>query len=324
MKTTSILLIFFLTISSTLFAQKKSEIELNQFKQFVPFLIKGISENKTDIVSEKLNQRTIGLFQKPWLTKKINKEITQKVISSIVKNVNFNVEKDYREKWSLNFYSKIDTNSVIKDVYKSNSLLSNVFVDVSNINIVDNSNNSIIETEERKIKINETTKLNFHSGVINTNFPIKKDYKNVTGTIKLTLKEFEKIDYKEFKVGDENLNFDLGDFKNIKLLKTDVNKAYIYLPKPIKNIEITSTNKDGEMYGEDMIMSIPKNIFDYANGNEITDKSTKILIDNLTIEDLREKHQILVYQTNGRIQNLYIYIKNKPIELISRIIKIKL
>lgn len=172
MKTTSILLIFFLTISSTLFAQKKSEIELNQFKQFVPFLIKGISENKTDIVSEKLNQRTIGLFQKPWLTKKINKEITQKVISSIVKNVNFNVEKDYREKWSLNFYSKIDTNSVIKDVYKSNSLLSNVFVDVSNINIVDNSNNSIIETEERKIKINETTKLNFHSGVINTNFPI--------------------------------------------------------------------------------------------------------------------------------------------------------
>lgn len=94
------------------------------------------------------------------------------------------------------------------------------------------------------------------------------------------------------------------------------------MPKPIKNIEITSTNKDGEMYGEDMIMSIPKNIFDYANGNEITDKSTKILIDNLTIEDLREKHQILVYQTNGRIQNLYIYIKNKPIELISRTIKI--
>ena len=307
-------------ISNSLFGQSEIE-ELNQIKQFLPYTIKAIQEDE----KKELNQRTAGIFEKPWLVKKINTEIAQDILSSVVENKRFNIEKDYNEKWSVDFYSKINPNSYIKDVYNSNRLLSNVFVELSNIQFYDYNDMSIIDNIERNIKVNQSTKLNFHTGSIQSNFPITNDYYNkASGSLQMSLMEYQEISFVILKKDDVNKNFKLGNKKGFKLLKIDNNKAYIYLPYPIDNIIITSTNDKNEKYGEHAEMILPEKVFNYAIGNDVNEKSTEELIEQLTVEDFEKKSQILMYQTNGTIENLYIYLKINPKVLASKTIKIKL
>ncbi|EIJ40341.1 hypothetical protein JoomaDRAFT_3398 [Galbibacter orientalis DSM 19592] len=318
-----ILLIALLTFSNLIFGQK-SEKELKEYKQFLPYIIKGLKDSKENFSTEKIDQRTVGLFQKPWLTKKIEKEIAEDILNSIIDNKSYNIEKDYREKWNLNFSSQINANKVIRDVYNSNTLLANLFITISDIEFVDANKISIIDTVERKIQINQSRKLHFQTGGVQSSFPLKKEYGNVSGSMNLTLTEYQTISYKEFNSSNENETFDLGNEKELKLLKIENNKAYFYLPKLIDNIKISTTNKKGEEYGENAKMQIPKTIFDYGTGENMTESNTKSIIDNLTLKDINEKPQILLYETNGTIENLYIYLKTNPKELISKRVEIKL
>ncbi|MBA6157368.1 hypothetical protein H3Z83_12695 [Tenacibaculum sp. S7007] len=318
-----ILLITLLTFSNLIFGQK-SEKELKQYKQFLPYIIKGLKETNKNYATKKIDQRTVGLFEKPWLIKKIKKETAKEILNSIIENGSFNIEKDYREKWNLNFSSQINTNREIKDVYNSNAQLANMLVAISNVELTDKNKTSIIETEERKIQINQSRELNFQTGGIQCSFPLKKEYENISGNIKLTLTEYQTISYKEFNSSNENEIFDLGNEKKLKLIKIENNKAYFYLPKSIDNIKISSVNKEGEEYGENAKMQIPEIIFNYGIGKNITDAKTKSLIDNLTLGDLNEKSQILMYETNGTIEQLYIYLKSNPKGLASEKMEIKL
>lgn len=318
-----ILLITLLTFSNLIFGQK-SEKELRQYKQFLPYIIQDLKETNKNYATEKIDHRTVGLFEKPWLIKKIKKETAEEILNSIIENRSYIIEKDYREKWNLNFSSQINTNREIEDVYNSNTQLANMFVAISNIELIDKNKISIIETEERKIQINQSRELNFQTGGIQCSFPLKKEYENISGNIKLTLTEYQTISYKEFNSSSENEVFDLGNEKKLKLIKIENNKAYFYLPKSIDNIKISSVNKKSEEYGENAKMQIPEIIFNYGIGKNITDAKTKSLIDNLTLEDLNEKPQILMYETNGTIEHLYIYLKSNPKELASEKMEIKL
>ena len=318
-----ILLITLLTFSNLIFGQK-SEKELRQYKQFLPYIIQDLKETNKNYATEKIDHRTVGLFEKPWLIKKIKKETAEEILNSIIENRSYIIEKDYREKWNLNFSSQINTNREIEDVYNSNTQLANMFVAISNIELIDKNKTSIIETEERKIQINQSRELNFQTGGIQCSFPLKKEYENISGNIKLTLTEYQTISYKEFNSSSENEVFDLGNEKKLKLIKIENNKAYFYLPKSIDNIKISSVNKKSEEYGENAKMQIPEIIFNYGIGKNITDAKTKSLIDNLTLEDLNEKPQILMYETNGTIEHLYIYLKSNPKELASEKMEIKL
>jgi hypothetical protein len=309
--------------SNFIFGQTKDNTEVEQIKKFLPYIIKGLQEIDKKPTTKKIDQRVVGLFEKPWLAKKIEQETARELLNSIFKNKSSNIKKDYRGKWNLNFSSQINPNKVITDVYNSNAILGNVFVTISNVELIDDNNVSIIETEERKIKINQSKKINFQTGGLQISFPLKKEYKNVAGSLNLTLKEFQSINYKEFNSNSKNEVFDLGGTKNLKLLKIENNKAYFHLPKAIENIKISSTNKKGEKYGENSKMSIPKVIFDYGTGGNITESDTKSLIENLTLEDLKEKPQVLMYETNGTIEQLYIYLKSNPKDLISKKMEIK-
>lgn len=323
MKKQTILLITFLTLTNLIFGQKNEE-ELKQYKQFLPYIIKGVKESKNNLTSEKLDNRVVGEFNKPWEVKKLNKETSEQTIISIIENYSLNSEQDYREKWNLNFSSTINKNSAIEDTSKSDYILSNTLISISEIKLFDEQNNSIIEKEERKIKINQSTNLEFHSAGINIVFPLEKEYKSIKGSIKLTLVEFETIKYKELKKSDTNIVFDLGDVKGIELLKIDNNKAYFYLPTLIESITIVSTNKENKKYAESTIMPIPKSVYEFGLKDNLNDELIKSFAENVTLEDITKKPQILIYQTNGIIENLYIYLKSNPIDLTSRKIEIKL
>lgn len=310
-----IILLLLICGSNILFGQNENN-QLNQVKKFLPYVIKGLQE--TNSQPQKLDQRTVGIFEKPWETPKVKKEIAEDLLNAIITNKSFDVEKDYSGKWNFNFSSKINKNSYIKDTYNSNHLLANLFVEVSNTVLTNKNNESIIDKEKRQVRINKVTQLNFHTGVIQNNVPIKKSYPKVTGSMHLSLKEFEKIAVKEFKPNSKNEKFDLGNIKGLKLLKIENNKAFLYLPKAIENIKIISTNQKDEKYGQHAKMSMPKKVFDYATGTNVNANATKLLIDELTMEDFQEKPQILVYQTNGTIANLYVFVKSTPIELTAK------
>ncbi len=324
MNTRIIFLITIFIFSNLVYGQKKDTTDLKELKKYLPFVIKAIQKDKNNVTIEKLDNRVVGIFKKPWEVKKLNQETITNIITSIIENHTLHIEQDYRKKWNLDFFSQISKNNTIKDVYNSNDILSNTFVSVSEIVLLDENNNSIIDKQGRKVQINQETDLNFYSGGIDVDFPIKKQYKNIKGSIKLTIRRFETIKYKELLKSDKNIEFDLGDIKGIKLLKVENNKAYFYLPSLIKNIKISSTDKENKTYAENAIVPIPKSVFDFGMKDNLNDESINLFIENLTVEDVYKKPQILMYQTNGTIENLYIYLKLNPIDLTSRTLEIKL
>ena len=319
MKIKLVSLLLLVSFSNVIIGQNN---DLDNFKKFLPYIIKGLQQPKPE---KQLDENTSGVFQKPWEVKKLQDSEIQNIIKKIIDNKRFKVKKDYTGEWKLDFFSKLKNFESIEEIYKSNGALSNTFVQVSEIKILDEANSSAYFINKNKsIKSNESKKLNFNSGQVHTTFPIIKEYSNLNGSIKVTLKEYSKIRYKAFQKNDTDIEFNLGDIKNIKLLRIDKNKAYFILPKVVDNIEITSTNVKNETHSSQSISKIPKKVYDFATKDNLTDESINSFIKNLSKQDVYENYQMLIYETNGIIDNLYIYLKSNPIDLASKTIEIKL
>lgn len=316
--------ILILSILSTtaIFGQKIDTTQFKQFKKFLPYIINNLKETKENPNIKQLNERTIEVFKKPWKLKTLNSETHTKIINSIVENYSFKI-KDYKNKWYLQFFSQINSNNEIKDIYKSNGILSNYFITSEIIKLTNKNNVSVIE-ENVRVKINQTTNTKFYTGSISFSVPIKEEIKNINGEIKLKLRKYEIIKFKELNKNDNNLIFNLGRVKGLKVIKIEKNRAYLYLPKKIKGIEIVATNKKNEEFAEKSTLLLSKNVFEFAMKDNLKESEITKFIDKLTLNDIKDKPHILIFETNGIIENLYVYLKYNPKEIISKIIEVKL
>lgn len=317
----SITTVFFFCISLNLFCQKSDSTALNDFKKFLPYILKGIGTES----SKELDQETSGEFYKSWKVANLKSEEVSDLLAKIEENATFSVAKDYTGEWKMNFSSKLKDFETIQEIYKSNGRLSNVYIKVSDISILDANNDPIyISDSEKNIKYNEGNKLNFKSGQIHTTFPIKGEYPNAKGNIKITLNEYSKIQFKEFDKSQTDISFDLGQYKNIRLLRINKNRAYFVLPAIIDDIEITATNQDNEKFNSSSKSKLPKKIYDFGNKKDLTDEEINEFIKSLTFDDVFKSEQMLIYETNGDIENLFIYLKTNPKELASKVLNIKI
>ena len=306
-----------------LYSQKE---DLSQYKERVPFIIKSLQKLQLDRgnINESYDKEVAEVFKKPWEMKRIEDELSQEMMAVILKNKKTYVEEDesYEGKWNVVFSSFIGgaTGEKIKDIFFRYDPVPNVFVTLSNIKLFDENNTLITTVEETKTKINKLTGVVFFEGFI----PVTYKSKNVTGSFDVLLKEFKNIDYKLIKKGSHNIGFSLGGIDGFKLIKMEKNKVYIHLPKYFKNLKVEGTNKKGGTFWSQSKEIYPKKIVDYAMGENVNEKSTKLLIDSITEEDLISGPQILIYKTSGIIENFYIYTKSNPILLNLKRIKVKL
>ncbi len=317
----SITTVFFFCISLSLFCQKSDSTALNDFKKFLPYILKSVGEES----SKELDQETSGEFSEPWKVAKLKSEEVSDLLTKIEQNATFNVKKDYTGEWKLNFSSKLKDFEIIQEIYESNSRLSNVHIEVVDISIIDSNDEDIYYSDpEKNIKYNEGNKLNFNSGQIHTSFPIKGEYQDAQGSITVTLNEYSKVQFKEFDKSQTDISFDLGQYKNIRLLRIDKNRAYFVLPVIIDDIEITATNQDNEKFNSSSKSKLPKKIYDFGNKKDLTEEEINEFIKSLTFDDVFKSEQMLIYETNGDIENLYIYLKTNPKELASKVLNIKI
>lgn len=313
--------VFFFCISLNLYCQKSDSTALNDFKKFLPYILKGMSTES----SKELDQETSWEFYKPWKVAELKSEAVNDLLAKIEKNSTFDVSKDYTGEWKLNFSSKLKDFETIQEIYESNGRLSNVYIKVSDISILDGNDEPIyVSDSEKNIRYNEGNKLKFNSGQIHTTFPIKGEYRDAKGSIKVTLNEYSKIQFNEFDKAQTDISFDLGQYKNIKLLRIDKNRAYFILPSIIDDVEIKATNQDNEEFSSSSKSKLPKKIYDFGNKKELTDEEIKEFIESLTFDDVFKSEQMLIYETNGDIENLYIYLKSDQKELGSKILNIKI
>lgn len=321
MKKTTKLLILFMSINFFSFGQEKDSLGFENFKKFLPYVMKGISNDST----KELDERTSGEFQKPWKVKRLQNGEVDEMFIKLVNNQEFKIEQDYRQEWKLDFFTQLQSFETIEEIYKSNNALSNIVIQVSDIMILDDGGENIyLEDNTKIVKNNESKELTFNSGQINTTFPIRGEYISVNGSILLNILEYTNIVYKEFNEEFKNIEFDLGEYKGLKLLKVDRNRAYFILPTIIDDIEITSTNKQNEEFSSHSKLKLPYKVYDFVMNEKLDENTINSFIDKLTIEDVYEKSQILIYETNGSIENLYIHIKSKPINLGSKTLEIKI
>lgn len=318
-----ILLISLLNLSYPVIGQHKGLEEFESFKKFLPFIIKGLQTKSES--NKQIDEQTSGIFQKPWNVKKLKESDVNEIIDKISINKRFKIKKDYTGEWKLDFFSKLKDFESIEDIHKSNERLSNVFIKISEIIILDNDSISVyVDNKNKRVKNNESKELEFNSGQIHTTFPIKEEYPNINGSITISLKAYKDIKFKEFEKNDKDIKFDLGDIKGIKLLKIENNEAYFVLPTKIDGIEITSTNGNNEKFSSQSKSTIPKKVYDFATKDTLTDQSIKTFIDKLSQDDVYANSQLLKYETNGNIENLYIYMKSREINLRSIKLKIEL
>ncbi len=320
MKKLLVLLILFTSINVS-YGQEIDSVDFENFKKFLPYMLKGMNEAS----SKELDERTSGKFKKPWKIKALEKGKAEKILSKLVENRRFEIEKDYQGEWKLKFFSKLQDFETADEIYESNGLLSNVYIQISDIKILDEKGNSIYVTGQNKsVRNNESHELDFNSSQINTTFPINGNYKNVKGNITITMKEFSDIQYMEFDRNARNVIFNLGGYKGIELLKVEKNKAYFVLPTVIKGLQIVSTNKNNENFSMNMVANFPKKIYDFGVIKGRTDEDINKFIEELSMDEVYRKSKILIYETNGTIENLYIFKKSKQVELGTRTLEILL
>jgi len=310
-----------LSVSNSIYAQELDTVGFNNFKRVIPYMIKGMAKEK----SANINDITAGQFVKPWKVEKLSIEESNTVLDRFVFNSEFEIEQDYNDDWKLRFFSKIEDHPTIEAIYKSNEIFSNAFIAISNIEIVDSIGNDIyVNGSDKRIKDNIATELNISSSQISTNFLIGKKHDSVGGSFTLSLKEFETINFKEFENSFDSVSFDLGNYKNLTLLKVEENKAYFITPTKIENIEISATNENNETFASNGKGNLPIRIYEFAKTKNTDDDAINKFIETLTIDEVYKGAQVIVYETNGFIKNLYIYIKSEPKILASRKLRIKL
>lgn len=319
----SIIAVFLLTLflNVSLSGQNKDSLEFEGLKQFLPYVLKNISKEKP----MELEESTSGLFFKPWEVDRLSDAEVNDVLEKLVANKRFSVEKDYRGDLKLEFFSKLQDFPTIEEIQKSNGLLSNSFIDVSDIDIADENGNSIyIDGEKKNVRYNESKELTFNMGQVSTSFPIREDYSQINGSIRITIKEYTDIQFREFQKGAQNVSFDLGETKNIKLQKIAKNRAFFVVPANAGEVDIISTNKEGHKFTMHTKSTLPLKVYEFAMKPGITDEEIDSFIEELTYEDVLNTGNIIIYETNGSIENLYIYQKSKPHELGSKELEIHL
>ncbi|WP_146052826.1 hypothetical protein [Aquimarina sp. I32.4] len=318
-----LLLLLLMNVSISVIGQDKRKEEFEGFKKFLPYIIKGFQEES--ISSKQINEETSGVFNKPWEVKKLQEAEVNTIIDKLATNKRFKIKKDYTGEWKLDFFSKLKNYESIEEIHKSNNRLSNVFIQISEIQIQDDKSVSVyIDDKNKNIKNNESKDLEFSSGQIHTTFPIKEEYSNLNGNITITLKGYASVAYKEFQKEDKDITFDLGNNKGIKLLKINKNIAYFVLPTKIDDVDIISTNKKNEKFSSHSKSMIPEKVYDFAKKDNLTEASIQSFIDTLSQEDVYQKSQLLKYETNGNIESLYIFIKSNEVDLGAKKLKIEM
>lgn len=316
-------LITFIIFSNSVISQNNDSQEFEDYKKFLPFVIKGLT--KDDKPKKTLDGETSGVFKKPWNIKKLQSSEIENIMNKLVENKRFKVRKDYTDEWKLRFSSNFNTFSSFEEIRESNANLSNTFIKVSEIEILDENNISVyIDDYDKTLRSNESKELDFNGGQINTTFQIKEELSTLKGNITITLNEYSSVKYKELKKTENDVEFKIGEVKGIKLLKVLENRAYFILPTKLDDIEITATNIKKERFTSESKLYIPKKVYDFAKNNNITDETIKSFIDKLSIDDVYSKPQILIFETNGNIENLYFYIKSQEVNLGSKKVEIKL
>lgn len=303
----------------TVIAQKKDIQGFENFKKVLPYMIKGLSKE----TPKNFSDNTSGKFYKPWDIEKLSLDEIKNITEKLEKNKRFRVRKEYTGIWKLSFFSKLKNYESIKAIYEADGRLSNVFVTIDSINALDEKGSSIIIKNEGSIKNNEGTTLTFNSGQVTTTFPVKKEYEKITGSIQISLHEYANFYHQSFSKKDTK-SFNLGNNKGLKILKIVKNKAYIEVPTKIENLEIVSVNKKGERFSSNTKTFLPKKVYDFVEQGKTNEEEVNNFIKNLKYEDVYSGSKIIIYEANGIIKNLYLYIKSTPKKLNTQNIVISL
>ncbi|MBO0589906.1 hypothetical protein I2486_00665 [Cellulophaga sp. E16_2] len=317
-KTTTLLLLLSICVSNICFGQEKDSLEFKRFKKFLPYVIKGIQDEKQS--NDNINEKTAGLFNKPWLINKLDIQEAENIATSLASNNIVSIEKNHSGIWNLDIFSILNTSISTELTSASIDLLPNIFVEILDTELNDSSGNSVIDVgaDEKNIKSS------FNNRSINLTIPLNGEYKNVNGTIDISINEFVEVFFKEFKKVDKNIKFNLGKIDRIELIKIEKNRAYLLLPSKLSEIEIIPTNKVDEIFSEKAKLTVPKTIYEFSKNKNLTDESIKNFVNDLSYDDAYNNEQIVVIETNGVIENLYVFIKSNSKRLSKATMEIKL
>jgi hypothetical protein len=314
MKNNIIILLITLIISTSIFGQEKDSLKFDRFKKFLPYSIKGIQDIKQS--DDNISERTSGVFEKPWTTKKMDINLAKSLCDKIVQSNIVRVKKTSRGNPYLNILSTVNLLSTDEKV----NSFPNVYIEILNAQINDNNGKLAVNSEDND-PINSPYNEN---GTVELKIPLKEEYEHLNGKVEISVNEFDNVVFKELNKNNESVKFDLGTTEGIELLKIEKNRAYLLFPSQIPEIIIKATNKSNEKFAENGKLTVPKGVYEFSKGQNLTEESIQNFINTISYEEAFNSPKVVILETNGIIEKLYVYLKQEPKRLSTTTVEIKL
>ena len=248
--------------------------------------------------------------------------------SSIDPRLAYNVSNPNEDMIIFRSYLSNPYNS-IDEIEKRDKSLSTLRLLVSDFNFFnEDSTVNLFINRDMGLKTNENYELEFRTGKVKTYFPVKKGFNSMRGSFKISLKKLTQFEYEHIKPNRENTTVSLTEkAEPIEIIEFDKNRVLLKLPTPNINYKIIATDKDDRTFLTNWQLNVPIEVFEFATFKALTEPEISEFTSQLSIEDVasfKDKPTIRIIETNGIIDNLYIYKNTDSIILDSRKIKVEL
>lgn len=277
------------------------------FKRYVPYTIKHINTYDKSKVLENTRVRD-SKYVTPWDLKTISDDEINTFVEKLKTETKISVKEGRGEYSNINLVCNLQDFRVEPTLRKE---FQNIIVEISEFNLLNENSEDIYLAERNNIlqpSSNGVQKTGLQGAQFNALVPIFLNYTSINGSVKLTIKEKKDFVYKEFSKDVEAKEFELNG-QTLELVHINFSQAIFRSNKKLSGLKIHSTDVNNFKHTQSSIAQLPAAIYDLGLKEDLSDEEIKSFIDNFSYEDFinEEQDYILIYESSGMINSLFVY-----------------
>lgn len=305
---TLLVCVMVLASSSAGSSQAADSTEYKQFVRVLPFIMKSINANQQSNAN-KAERVHESEFVAPWNLAPFDQSEIDVFIGKLKSESTFEIKEARGDYLNLNIYSTLQN---FREEPKLKKEFNNIFIEISNFNIVNENNEEIYLADKVNMlqpKQGGKQKVTMQGAQFNTLIPISKDHTTISGSIDLAIKQKSEFVYKEFSKDDAPTTSDLNGVP-VDLIQLNGNQAIFRSATKIENLKIISVNGEDKKHNQSSYTQLPEKIYLKAKEDNLTEEEITEFVKAYSMEDFNNKQNLptmIIFESSGDIGKVYLY-----------------
>lgn len=300
-------ILYLFSANSSAYCQEVDSSDYKIFKRTLPFIMKSINaDDRSGNAAERVSKDD---FVAPWDLKKFEDAQINKFISILTSESNFELKEGRGDYTNLNIYATLQD---YKLEPKVNKQFENIFIEISNFNIVNGAGENIYLSERNNIlqpKNKGIQKVTMQGAQFNCLIPVTKDQTSLSGSIDLSIKEKGDFIHKGFSSNGAPEKFELNG-NSFEFIKIEGNRAYFKSMQKVENLKFVSTNGDNKKHNQSSTIQLSEKVYLKALEENLSEDKIKDFVDTYSLEEfnnMKNEATMIIYQSSGDIDKVYLY-----------------